>query len=85
MKWLAASSGRERIVPEEELARAREKTDTDEHQLAPKCFQKLGRFPEAREVPVAVVDHVRRCLWPDDADESVTPACATAGTAAPAG
>ena len=46
-----------------------------------KCFQKLGRFPKAREVPVAVVDHVRRCLWLDDADESVMPVWATTRTA----
>ena len=72
-------------LSEEELAWTREKTDTDEHQLALalalKCFQKLGRFPKAREVPAAVVDHVRRCLWPDDADESVMPVWATARTA----
>ena len=72
-------------LSEEELAWVREKTDTDEHQLALalalKCFQKLGRFPKAREVPVAVVDHVRRCLWLDDADESVMPVWATTRTA----
>jgi len=48
------------LLSEEELAWTREKTDTDEHQLALalalKCFQKLGRFPKAREVPAAVVD-----------------------------
>ncbi|MEV0236418.1 DUF4158 domain-containing protein [Nonomuraea sp. NPDC050786] len=48
---------------QEEMAWAREKTDTDEHllalTLALKCFQRLGRFAKAREVPVVVVEHVR--------------------------
>jgi len=30
--------------------------------LALKCFQRMGRFPKADEVPEVVVDHVRRCL-----------------------
>ncbi|MFI7153549.1 DUF4158 domain-containing protein [Nonomuraea sp. NPDC050022] len=51
---------------QEERAWAREKTDTDEHllalTLALKCSQRLGRFAKAREVPVVVVEHVRRCL-----------------------
>lgn len=51
---------------QEDLAWAREKTDTDQHlpalTLALKCFQRLGRFAEAREVPVMEVEHVRRCL-----------------------
>jgi TnpA family transposase len=50
----------------DEVVWAREKTDTDEHllalTLALKCFQKMGRFPRASEVPEAVVEHVRRCL-----------------------
>ncbi|WP_425566939.1 DUF4158 domain-containing protein [Sphaerisporangium flaviroseum] len=49
-----------------EAAWAREQTDTDEHPLALtlalKCFQRLGRFAKAREVPPVVVEHVRR--WP---------------------
>ncbi|MEU7004521.1 DUF4158 domain-containing protein [Nonomuraea sp. NPDC046570] len=47
---------------QEELAWAREKTDTDEHllalTLALKCFQRLGRFAKAREMPPVVVEHV---------------------------
>ncbi|MER7368741.1 ABC transporter permease [Nonomuraea wenchangensis] len=48
---------------QEEMAWAREKTDTDEHllalTLALTCFQRLGRFAEAREVPPVVVEHIR--------------------------
>ena len=58
----------------DEVVWAREKTDTDEHllalTLALKCFQKMGRFPKAAEVPEAVVEHVRRCL---ELDERVLP------------
>ncbi|MFD1938733.1 DUF4158 domain-containing protein [Nonomuraea mangrovi] len=50
----------------EEMARAREKTDTDEHLRAPtlalKILQRLGHFAKSREVPPVVVEHVRRCL-----------------------
>ncbi|MEV5703555.1 DUF4158 domain-containing protein [Actinoallomurus sp. NPDC052274] len=50
----------------DEAVWARERTDTDDHLLALvvalKCFQRMGRFPKAGEVPEAVVDHVRRCL-----------------------
>ncbi|MFG6199948.1 DUF4158 domain-containing protein [Nonomuraea sp. JJY05] len=46
----------------EGMAWTREKSDTDEHllalTLALKCFQRLGRFAKAREVPPVVVEHV---------------------------
>ncbi|MET8050209.1 hypothetical protein ABZU75_21680 [Streptosporangium sp. NPDC005286] len=45
---------------QEDLAWAREKTDADQHlpalTLALKCFQRLDRFAEAREVPVMEVE-----------------------------
>jgi hypothetical protein len=67
---------------QEELAWAREKTDTDEHllalTLALKCFQRLGRFAKAREVPPVVVEHVRRCL---ELGEDVAPVYASPRTA----
>ncbi|MFI6802277.1 Tn3 family transposase [Streptosporangium canum] len=66
----------------EELVWAREKTDTDEHllalTLALKCFQRLGRFAKAREVPPVVVEHVRRCL---ELGEDVAPVYASPRTA----
>jgi hypothetical protein len=67
---------------QEEMAWAREKTDTDEHllalTLALKCFQRLGRFAKAREVPVVVVEHVRRCL---ELKDDIAPTYASARTA----
>ena len=61
---------------------ARERTDTDEHlpalTLALKCFQKMARFPKTREIPPAVVEHVRRCL---ELDEQVEPVYASPRTA----
>ncbi|WP_329084049.1 DUF4158 domain-containing protein [Streptosporangium sp. NBC_01469] len=66
----------------EETAWAREKTDTDEHllalTLALKCFQRLGRFAKAREVPPVVVEHMRRCL---ELGEDVMPVYASSRTA----
>ncbi|MFF4624639.1 Tn3 family transposase [Nonomuraea jabiensis] len=66
----------------EEMVWAREKTDTDEHLLALaltlKCFQRLGRFPKAREVPPVVVEHIRRCL---ELGEDVMPVYASPRTA----
>ncbi|WP_433411192.1 DUF4158 domain-containing protein [Microtetraspora malaysiensis] len=57
-------------------------TDTDEHllalTLALKCFQRLGRFAKAREVPPVVVEHVRRCL---EVGEDVAPVYASPRTA----
>ncbi|MFI6184252.1 DUF4158 domain-containing protein [Nonomuraea sp. NPDC051191] len=57
-------------------------TDTDEHllalTLALKCFQRLGRFAKAREVPVVVVEQVRRCL---ELKEDVAPTYASTCTA----
>jgi hypothetical protein len=45
---------------------ARERTRSDEHQLALilalKCFQRLARFPRHDELPDPIVEHVRRCL-----------------------
>lgn len=50
----------------EEAAWVRERTRSDEHlpalALALKCYQKLGYFPKADEVPEAVVEHVRGAL-----------------------
>ena len=50
----------------EEAAWARERTRSGGHLLALvlalKCFQRLGYFPRADDVPSAVVDHVRRRL-----------------------
>ncbi|WP_327581817.1 Tn3 family transposase [Nonomuraea sp. NBC_00507] len=67
---------------DEEAVWAREKTDTDKHllglTLALKCFQRLGRFPKAREVPPVVVEHVRRCL---DLGEDIMPVYASPRTA----
>ncbi|MDP4505103.1 DUF4158 domain-containing protein [Nonomuraea sp. G32] len=67
---------------QEEMAWAREKTDTDEHllalTLALKCFQRLGRFAKAREVPPVVVEHVRRRL---ELGEDVAPVYASPRTA----
>ncbi len=66
----------------EEMVWARETTDTDEHllalTLALKCFQRLGRFAKAREVPPVVVEHVRRCL---ELGEDVMPVYASPRTA----
>ncbi|MGN9788539.1 DUF4158 domain-containing protein [Nonomuraea sp. ZG12] len=68
--------------PQEEMAWVREKTDTDEHllalTLALKCFQRLGRFAKAREVPVVVVEHVRRCL---ELKDDIAPVYASPRTA----
>jgi hypothetical protein len=45
---------------------ARERSRSDEHLLALvvslRCFQRLGYFPRAEDVPPVVVEHVRRCL-----------------------
>ncbi|MGJ6967166.1 DUF4158 domain-containing protein [Streptosporangium sp. G11] len=69
---------------EEEMEWVRAKTDTDEHQLALavalKCFQKLGRFAKKGEAPAVVVEHVRQCLFREDADESLEPVYASART-----
>ncbi|NBM14242.1 DUF4158 domain-containing protein [Streptomyces sp. GC420] len=50
----------------EEAAWVRERTRSDEHllalALALKCYQKLGYFPKADEVPETVVEHVRGAL-----------------------
>ncbi|MGH3181120.1 MAG: DUF4158 domain-containing protein, partial [Streptosporangiaceae bacterium] len=51
---------------EDEVAWARERTETPEALLALavalKCFQKMARFCPLEEVPQSVTDHVRRCL-----------------------
>jgi TnpA family transposase len=51
---------------EDEVAWARERTETAEALLALtvalKCFQKMARFCPLEEVPQPVTDHVRRCL-----------------------
>lgn len=66
----------------DEAVWARERTETDEHllawTLALKCFQKMARFPKAREIPPVVVEHVRRCL---ELDEKVEPVYASPRTA----
>ncbi|MDL4813167.1 Tn3 family transposase [Actinomadura opuntiae] len=66
----------------DEAVWARERTDSDEHllalTLALKCFQKMARFPKAREVPPAVTEHVRRCL---ELGEDVEPVYAAPRTA----
>lgn len=45
---------------------AKARARSDEHLLALvvalACFQRLGYFPRADEIPAAVVEHVRRCL-----------------------
>ena len=50
----------------DEIARARDRTRSDEHLLALmvslKCFQGLGYFPRGELVPEVVVEHVRECL-----------------------
>ncbi|MFF9142121.1 DUF4158 domain-containing protein [Streptomyces albogriseolus] len=50
----------------EEAAWVRERTRSDAHllalALALKCYQKLGYFPKADEVPETVVEHVRGAL-----------------------
>ncbi|HEY5262041.1 MAG TPA: DUF4158 domain-containing protein [Solirubrobacteraceae bacterium] len=50
----------------DEVAWARGQTRSDEHLLALvlslSCFQRLGYFPRPGDVPVEVVEHVRRCL-----------------------
>ncbi|MDH6623601.1 hypothetical protein M2271_001388 [Streptomyces sp. LBL] len=50
----------------EEIDWAQERTRSGEHLLALaltlKCYQKLGYFPKAAEVPGAVVEHVRGAL-----------------------
>lgn len=65
----------------DEVVWAREKTDTDEHllalTLALKCFQKMGRFLKASEVPESVVEHLRRCL---ELDERLRPVYVSAKT-----
>lgn len=59
-----------------EVAWAKERTRSDAHLLALvlslKCFQRLGYFPVADEVPEAVVGHVRRCL---ELPEGTAPSC----------
>ena len=51
---------------EDEVAWARERTETPESLLALlvdlKCFQKMARFCSREEIPQAVTDHVRHCL-----------------------
>ena len=51
---------------EDEVAWAREQTETPEALLALlvdlKCFQKMARFCSREEIPQAVTDHVRHCL-----------------------
>jgi len=51
---------------EDEIAWARERTETPEALLALladlKCFQKMARFCSREEIPQAVTDHVRHCL-----------------------
>src|SRR6516164_1531676 len=51
---------------EDEVAWARERTETPEALLALlvdlKCFQKMARFCSREEIPQAVTDHVRHCL-----------------------
>jgi hypothetical protein len=51
---------------EDEVAWARERTETAEALLALavalKCFQKMARFCPLEEVPQPVTEHVRRCL-----------------------
>jgi hypothetical protein len=51
---------------EDEVAWARERTETPEALLALlvdlKCFQKMARFCSQQEIPQAVTDHVRHCL-----------------------
>jgi hypothetical protein len=51
---------------EDELAWARARTRSPEHLLALvlslTCFQRPGYFPRPGDVPLAVIDHVRRCL-----------------------
>ncbi|KPI10981.1 protein of unknown function DUF4158, partial [Actinobacteria bacterium OV450] len=50
----------------EEIDWARDRTRSEEHllalALALKCYQKLGYFPKASEVPEPVVEHVRGAL-----------------------
>ncbi|MEU9056436.1 Tn3 family transposase [Streptomyces sp. NPDC048384] len=50
----------------EEIGWAQERTRSEEHllalALALKCYQKLGYFPKAAEVPETVVEHVRGAL-----------------------
>ncbi|MCA1697478.1 MAG: DUF4158 domain-containing protein [Actinobacteria bacterium] len=56
---------------EDEVAWARAHARTDRHLLALvlslTCFQRLGYFPRADDVPAAVVEHVRRALCLADA------------------
>jgi plasmid stabilization system protein ParE len=51
---------------EDEVAWARERTETPESLLALlvdlKCFQRMARFCSREEIPQAVTDHVRHCL-----------------------
>jgi len=55
---------------------AKARARSDEHLLALvvalACFQRLGYFPRADEIPAAVVEHVRRCL---ELPEGTTGAC----------
>jgi hypothetical protein len=50
----------------DDVAWARERTRSDEHVfslvLSLVCFGQLGYFPRRREVPMAVLEHVRRGL-----------------------
>lgn len=54
----------------EEVDWAQRRCRSEDHHLALelmlKCFQRLGYFPKAEEVPPVVVDHIRHCLgFPD--------------------
>jgi hypothetical protein len=66
---------------EAKVAWATERTRSGAHllalTLALKCFQRLGYFPRADDIPALVVDHVRHCL---DLPEG-TPAAAGARSA----
>jgi len=61
---------------EDEVAWARERTRSDEHLLALvlslRCFGRLGYFPRPEDVPLAVLEHVRRCL---DLPEGTAASC----------
>lgn len=59
---------------DDEVAWARARARSGEHLLALvlslRCFERLGYFPRPDEVPLAVVEHVRRCL---ELPEGTTP------------
>jgi TnpA family transposase len=60
----------------EEVLWARDHARSDPHLLALvvslKCFQRLGYFPRRDDIPVAVIDHLRRCLeLPEGIDPEV--------------